>query len=287
MSATLFIIATPIGNLNDISFRAISVLKEVDIILAENILHSKNLLNNFNIANQLESFNEHNEDKKIDYIINKLESGKSIALISDAGTPLINDPGYKLVYQAKNKKIKVSPIPGPCAIITALCASGITSNNFTFYGFLSNKQSSRIKSLQNIIHQTNTSIYYESPKRILATMNDMLNILGADRRVCLAREITKTFETITTDSIANIIKHLQSDAMQQKGEFVIIISAVDKKYNDFDQSKLDNILFILVAEMTTSKAAKIASKITGIEKKYCYKRAIEIKNNNENDAKLL
>lgn len=280
MSGTLFIVATPIGNLDDTSFRAITVLKEVDIILAEDVRHSKNLLNNFNISNQLETFNEHNEDEKLSFIINKLESGKSIALISDAGTPLINDPGYKLVYQAKSKKIKVSPIPGPCALISALCASGIASNNFTFFGFLPKKQSLRIKSLQNIQNKTNTSIYYESPKRILVTIQDMYKILGADRRVCLARELTKTFETINTDTIENLIKHLQSDLMQQKGEFVIIISAIDKKYNDFDKSQLDNILFILLTEMTTSKAAKIASKITNIEKKHCYKRAIEIKENN-------
>lgn len=279
MSATLFIIATPIGNLNDISPRAISTLNEVDIILVENILHSKNLLNNFNISTKVEAFNEHNEDKKIASIIKKLESNQSIALISDAGTPLISDPGYKLVSMAKNKNIKVSPIPGACALIAALCASGIASNNFTFYGFLPKKTSLKIKALTDIVHKDNTSIYYESPKRILSTIEDMLNIFGKDRIVCLAREISKTFETIITANLGDLITHLKEDTLQQKGEFVIIVAANNDVDNKFDKSNLENILSILLKELNASKAAKIAAKITKVEKKYCYEMAMRIKEN--------
>ena len=276
MTGTLFIVATPIGNLDDITFRAVEVLKSVDIVLAEDTRHSKKLLLHLDISKSISAFHEHNERKKTEAIIGKLQSGKSIALISDAGTPLISDPGYFLVVQAKIKGLKVIPIPGPSALITALSASGLPSDSFTFFGFLPSKQTSRLKLLKSLVNRAETIIFYESPNRILATLTDMQPIFGDSREVCLAKELTKTFETIHTDSIPNLIKYLTTNQNHQKGEFVILISANDKIDIEEAEIQLDSLLPILCAEMGASKAAKIAAKITGIDKKQCYKRAIDL-----------
>ena len=276
MTGTLFIVATPIGNLYDITFRAVEILKSVDIILAENTRHSKKLLQHLNITKPIRAFHEHNEREKTKAIIDELHSGKSIALISDAGTPLISDPGYFLVVQAKKEGLRVVPIPGASALITALSASGLASDSFTFLGFLPSKQIARIKLLKTLLNQTKTSIFYESPKRILATLTDMHAIFGDSREVCLAKELTKVFETIQTDSIPNLINYLTADENNQKGEFVILIAANDKIDIVEAETRLDSLLPILCAEMGASKAAKLAAKITGIDKKICYKKAIDL-----------
>ena len=276
MTGTLFIVATPIGNLDDITFRAVEILKSVDIVLAEDTRHSKKLLKHLNIAKPIRAFHEHNEREKMKAIIGELHSGKSIALISDAGTPLISDPGYFLVAQAKKEDLRVVPIPGASALITALSASGLASDSFTFLGFLPSKKTARIKLLKSLLNQTETFIFYESPKRILATLTDMYAIFGDSRKVCLAKELTKAFETIQTDSIPNLIKYLNIDQSNQKGEFVILISANDKIDIVEAETQLDSLLPILCAEMGASKAAKLAAKITGIDKKICYKKAIDL-----------
>ena len=276
MIGKLFIVATPIGNLNDITFRAIEVLKNVDIVLAEDTRHSKKLFAHFEISTPIRAFYEHNEREKTKAIIGEIYSGKSIALISDAGTPLISDPGYYLVAKAKKEGLKVVPIPGPSALITALSASGLASDSFTFLGFLPSKQTARIKLLKSLLNRTETSIFYESPKRIFATLTDMLSIYGDNREVCLAKELTKVFETIQTDSIPNLIKYLTSDQSHQKGEFVILISANDKINRTEAETQLDSLLPILCAEMGASKAAKLAAKIIGIDKNQCYKKAIDL-----------
>ena len=276
MKGTLFIVATPIGNLDDITFRAVEILKSVDIVLAEDTRHSKKLLKHLNIAKPIRAFHEHNEREKTKAIIGELHSGKSIALIGDAGTPLISDPGYFLVAQAKKEGLRVVPIPGASALITALSASGLASDSFTFLGFLPSKQTARVKLLKSLVGRAETSIFYESPKRILATLTDMRRIFGDSRKVCLAKELTKVFETIQTDSIPNLIKYLFADENNQKGEFVILISATDKIDIAEAETQLDSLLPILCAEMGASKAAKLASKITGIDKKICYKKAIDL-----------
>ena len=276
MTGTLFIVATPIGNLDDITFRAVEILKSVDIILAENTRHSKKLLQHLNITKPIRAFHEHNEREKTKAIIDELHSGKSIALISDAGTPLISDPGYFLVVQAKKEVLRVVPIPGASALITALSASGLASDSFTFLGFLPSKKIARIKLLKTLLNQTKTSIFYESPKRILATLTDMHAIFGDSREVCLAKELTKVFETIQTDSIPNLINYLTADENNQKGEFVILIAANDKIDIVEAETRLDSLLPILCAEMGASKAAKLAAKITGIDKNQCYKKAIDL-----------
>ena len=276
MTGTLFIVATPIGNLDDITFRAFEVLKSVDFVLAEDTRHSKKLLSHLDISKPIRAFHEHNEREKTKAIISEIYSGKSIALISDAGTPLISDPGYFLVAQAKKEGLKVVPIPGPTALITALSASGLASDSFTFLGFLPSKKTARVKLLIGLVGRTETIIFYESPKRVLATLTDMQTIFGDSREVCLAKELTKAFETIHTGSIPNLIEYLTIDQNHQKGEFVILISATNKIDLAEAEIQLDSLLPILCAEMGTSKAAKIAAKITGIDKKKCYKRAMDL-----------
>ena len=276
MKGTLFIVATPIGNLDDITFRAVETLNSIDIVLAEDTRHSKKLLKHLNIEKPIRAFHEHNEREKTKASINELHSGKSIALISDAGTPLISDPGFSLVAQAKKEGLRVVPIPGASALIAALSASGLASDNFTFLGFLPSRKTARIKLLKTLLYQTKTSIFYESPKRILATLTDMHAIFGSSREVCLAKELTKVFETIRTDSIPNLIHYLNADENNQKGEFVILISANDKIDIVDAESRLDSLLPILCAEMGASKAAKLAAKITGVDKKICYKKAIDL-----------
>jgi 16S rRNA (cytidine1402-2'-O)-methyltransferase len=276
MTGILFIVATPIGNLDDITFRAVEVLKSVDIVFAEDTRHSKKLLLHLDISKPIRAFHDHNEREKTKAIIGEIHSGKSIALISDAGTPLISDPGYFLVAQAKKECLRVVPIPGPSALITALSASGLASDRFTFLGFLPSKKTARVKLLKSLINRTETSIFYESPKRIVATLTDMHRIFGDNREVCLAKELTKVFETIQTDSIPNLIKYLTFDQNNQKGEFVILISANDKIDIAEAEAQLDSLLPILCAEMGASKAAKLAAKITGIDKNQCYKKAIDL-----------
>ena len=276
MSGILYIVATPIGNLSDITIRAVEILKKVDAVLAEDTRHTKKLFDHYEIESPLVAFHEHNENEKVDYILAQIGSGKSLALVSDAGTPLISDPGYNLVLEAKKNGISVVPIPGPSALIAALSSSGIESNNFTFFGFLPSKQSARLKLLKTKKSLNETIVFYESPKRILAALMDMLEVFGEKRQVCLAKEITKSFETILNDNLVNLIEYLTSDSSHQKGEFVIIISPVNKVDLDEAQVQLEKILPILCAEMGASQAAKLAAKITGIDKKHCYKRAINL-----------
>ena len=276
MSGILFIVATPIGNLDDITFRAVETLKSVDLVLAEDTRHSQKILNHFNIKTPISAFHDYNEREKCNTVIDKLKQGDSIALISDAGTPLISDPGYILVSAAKKNSVNVVPIPGPSALITALSASGIPSDRFSFFGFLPSKQNARIKTLKTFASRPETIIVYESPKRIMATLTDMLFVFGEEREVCLAKELTKTFETILTTNISNLIDYISADPGHQKGEFVLLISSTAKKGQlELDQ-QLDRLLLVLCSEMGSSKAAKLAAKITGIDKKYCYQRAIEL-----------
>lgn len=279
----LYIVATPIGNLEDISFRAIETLKTVNLILAEDTRHSKKLLNTYNIDTPMQAFHEHNETNKTPAIIDVLLAGKNIALISDAGTPLINDPGYTLVNEAKKVGITVSPIPGACAMISALSCSGITSNQFTFFGFLPSKSTARIKALQAIAYVEQTCIFYESPKRILACAKDLLQVYGDKKIVCFAKEISKSFENIHTNTLPKIIDYLTIDEAHQKGEFVILITGIEKNNNVEGEKQLNKILPILLTEMSASKAAKLAAKITGINKQYCYQRSINLKESTSRD----
>jgi len=270
-SGTLYVVATPIGNLDDISARAIDTLNSVDLILAEDTRHSQILLSHYQVQTKMMSFHEHNEKNKIDKIVNELEKGMSVALISDAGTPLINDPGYALVKLAKEKDINVIPLPGPSAPIAALSASGLSSDAFIYLGFVPVKESERANCFHRLKSQKETTIFFESPKRVLNTFKELKSFIGSSRRVSLAKEISKRHEMIITNSIEEIINFLEDKPEHQKGEFVILIEG-NKEVDINEQKKLlSEIMPHLLEELSPSKAAKVAAKITKLNKDICYK----------------
>lgn len=275
MFGTLYIVATPIGNLQDITARAIQTLKSVDLIAAEDTRHSKHLLQHFGINTPLIALHEHNERERSATLIQRLQKGESIALISDAGTPLISDPGYYLTHIAHQHHIPIIPIPGACALITALSASGLPSDRFIFEGFLSAKQTLRRQQLSYLQHETRTLIFYEAPHRILHTIEDMLAIFGSEREAVLARELTKTFETILTGTLESLLATLQQNPVQQKGEFVILVKGAMPVINAEMDSETLRILEILLAELPAKQATHLAAQITGKKKNELYKLTIK------------
>lgn len=234
MQGKLYVVATPIGNLDDITLRAINVLKSVDIIIAEDTRHSLKLLNHLEISKPLISYHRHNEEIKADGILDKIEEGNNIALISDAGTPIISDPGEVIVKEALERNIEVVPIPGACAIITALMAAGVNTRSFTFYGFLSINKKLRNKELEEIKNNRNTIILYEAPHKILNTLKDLENYVG-ERKIVLARELTKIHE----EFIRGTIKEVEEKINTPKGEYVIIIDE-DKEIQN-EENELNNL----------------------------------------------
>jgi 16S rRNA (cytidine1402-2'-O)-methyltransferase len=271
----LFIVSTPIGNLEDITYRAVDTLKNVDLILAEDTRHSAKLISHFQISKKLIAFHDHNEKSQYMKIIEKLKDGLNIALISDAGTPLINDPGFNLVRSAKQENINVVPVPGASSPIAALSASGLPADSFTFLGFVPTKDSERIKFLEKLKYSSGTSIFFESPSRILKTTTLIKEIFGSKRNVCLAKEISKIHETIITGDIDEIIHYLEESSDHQKGEFVVLVGGLNYKEIDEKLVLLNEIIPHLLKEMSSSKAAKLAAKITSLDKDTCYKAIIE------------
>lgn len=275
MSAQLFVVATPIGHLDDISYRAIDILKSVDLIAAEDTRTSTQLLKHFNITTPLTACHEHNESNKIDQLVDKLLNGHDIALISDAGTPLISDPGFKLVRAAQNQGIRVIPVPGACAAIAALSAVGLPSDRFSFQGFLPAKQSQRMINLEKLKHETQTLIFYEAPHRILDSVQAMADIFGPDRPVGFAREITKTFETIKKMTLGELVNFIANDPHQQKGEIVLVVGGASQE-KDIAQEKLDQLLIRLLQDLSVKAASQLAADLTGVKKKTAYQRALEL-----------
>ena len=280
MSAQLFVVATPIGHLDDISYRAIEVLKSVSLIAAEDTRTSMQLLKHFNISTPLTACHDHNESNKIDQLIQRLLNGENMALISDAGTPLISDPGFKFVRAAQEHNIRVIPVPGACAAIAALSAVGLPSDRFSFEGFLPSKQSQRLLNLEKLKDETQTMIFYEAPHRILECVKDMANVFGADRPVGFAREITKTFETIRKMTLGELIEFIAKDANQQKGEIVLVVGGATVE-KDMDQEKLDNLLLRLLQDLSVKAASQLAADLTSIKKKVAYQRALELTGAND------
>ena len=279
MSAQLFVVATPIGHLDDMTFRAIEVLKSVSVVAAEDTRQSAQLLKHYNISTPLTACHDHNESNKINILIDKLKQGESIALVSDAGTPLISDPGFKLVRAAQENQIQVIPVPGACAAIAALSAVGLPSDRFSFEGFLPSKQSQRVLQLEKLKHETQTLIIYEAPHRILDCVKDMVNVFGADRPVGFAREITKTFETIKKMTLIELQHFIENDHHQQKGEIVLVIGGAQQQNDlDVEQEKLDKILIRLLEDVSVKAASQLVADLFGIKKKIAYQRALELTN---------
>lgn len=275
MSAQLFVVATPIGHLDDMTFRAIEVLKSVSVVAAEDTRQSAQLLKHYNIATPLTACHDHNESNKINILIERLKNGEDIALVSDAGTPLISDPGFKLVRAAQEHNIRVIPVPGACAAIAALSAVGLPSDRFSFEGFLASKQSQRLLQLEKLKHETQTMIIYEAPHRILECVKDMVEVFGAERPVGFAREITKTFETIKKMTLAELRTFIENDHHQQKGEIVLVIGGATEEH-DVNQEKLDKLLLRLLEDLSVKAASQLVADLTGTKKKIAYQRALEL-----------
>lgn len=273
-ASTLYVVPTPIGNLGDITYRALEVLKNVDLIAAEDTRHTGLLLQHFAIKACLFALHDHNEQQKTEQLLNKLHEGQSIALVSDAGTPLINDPGYHLVRRCRETGIRVVPLAGACAAIVALSASGIASNRFCYEGFLPAKTKSRKDSLQALIEEPRTLIFYESTHRLLESLQDIVAVLGAQRYVVLARELTKTWESIYGASVGALLSWVQEDDMRRRGEMVLIIEGYKPPAKDVLPAVALRTLSMLQKELPLKKAAALAAEIHGVKKNALYRHAL-------------
>lgn len=272
----LYVVATPIGNLADISQRALDILAAVDIIAAEDTRHSGHLLQQYQITTKTLALHDHNERDRAPDVIKRLSQGKSVALISDAGTPLISDPGFHLVRLAYEQGFKVVPVPGASAMLAALSVAGLPSDRFVFEGFLPSKGAARKKRLEAMSTESGTLIFYEAPHRILDTLADMVEVFGADRYVVLARELTKTFETIKGDVVEGLLAWVKSDPDQQKGEIVLLVKGLESEADTSSEIEARRILKILLAEMPLSQASSLAAKITGTRKKPLYQFGLSL-----------
>ena len=271
LTGILYIVATPIGNLQDITHRALDTFAQVDLIAAEDTRHSGLLLSHYGIKKPFFALHDHNEQEKAHILVEKLKQGSNIALISDAGTPLISDPGFHLVRQCREAGIRVVPLPGACAAITALCASGMASDRFCFEGFLPAKSKARKDKLENIAEEDRTLIFYESTHRILDTLEDMQSVLGGERYIVLAREITKTWETITGNTIKNLREWLLEDPNRTKGEMVLIVEGKPKSDNNDEISpQAVKALELIAEELPLKKAAAIVAELYGYKKNALY-----------------
>ena len=274
----LYVVATPIGNLADFSDRAVNTLRTVDLIAAEDTRHVKTLLQHYAITTRVISLHQHNEEHIAPRLIEKMQQGLFIALVSDAGTPLVNDPGMPLVKLAHEHGINVSPIPGACALISALSAAGLPTTRFCFEGFLPRTSNARKAFFSEQLKETRTWIFYESSHRILACLEDMASLFSPETEVVIAREITKLHEVIAKGCLEKILKMVINDPNMQKGEFVVMVAGA--KINQKDKALTEEqtqMLKILLSECSIKTAASIAAQITGIRKKDFYQTALALK----------
>lgn len=273
-ASTLYIVPTPIGNLGDITQRALTVLASVDLVAAEDTRHTGLLLQHFAINARLFALHDHNEQQKAEVLLAKLQEGQSIALVSDAGTPLINDPGYHLVRRCREAGVRVVPLPGACAAITALSAAGLPSDRFCYEGFLPAKSKGRCDTLRALGEEPRTLIFYESTHRVLDTLQDMVSVWGAERYVVLARELTKTWESLHGAPVADLLAWVQEDENRRKGEMVLIVEG-HKANEDTLPADALRTLALLQGELPLKKAAALTAEIHGVKKNALYKYALE------------
>lgn len=271
----LYIVATPIGNLGDITARAIEILKSVDLIAAEDTRHSQALLRYFGIDKPLISLHEHNERERISGVLDRLSRGENIALISDAGTPLLSDPGFQLVKQARVSGFTVTPIPGVSAITTALSAAGLPTDRFLFAGFPPAKSEARKRLLRELEVYACTVVLFESSHRIIDLLHDLSGILDHNRQIVIARELTKRFETFLSGNVSDVLATVENDPDQQRGEFVVIIQGADEIEDDSDG--LRECLKILLEELPVKQAANLAAKLRGAKRNAAYQMALTMK----------
>lgn len=276
VSGTLYIVATPIGNLDDLSKRAKDTLEKASFIAAEDTRHTKKLLNYFNIEARLFSLHDHNEKDRAQYIAKLLDDGEDVALVSDAGTPLISDPGYHVVSYLRDLGYQVSPVPGPSAIITALCASGLPTDKFFFQGFLPAKSKSRKEVMASWKQQAGTTVFYESTHRIKDSISDLMDVFEDDVEIVLARELTKTFETFLKGKPSYILQRFEEDSNQVRGEFVVMLDYREETDADDNDQEAKRILEILLQDLSLKQASQLAAKITGLKKNYLYQIALQM-----------
>ncbi|MFT6957830.1 MAG: 16S rRNA (cytidine1402-2'-O)-methyltransferase [Halieaceae bacterium] len=269
MESGLYIVATPIGNLGDISHRAVEVLRSADLIAAEDTRHSRHLLQHFAIDTPVFAYHEHSDDRAQQRILSVLGEGGTVALVSDAGTPLISDPGFKLVRQAQDEGFKVVPIPGACAAIAALSVAGLATDRFLYEGFLPAKAMQRESRLTALAQQTATLVFYEAPHRVIDALGAMVEILGANREAVLAREITKAFETVRRGTLAELQAFVAADPNQRRGEIVIVVAGGAKVEAVLDAG-LERLLLQLADEMPGKRAAAIVAEFSGLRKNQLY-----------------
>ena len=276
LEPALYVVATPIGNLRDITLRALEVLAAADVIAAEDTRNTSHLLTHHSIsANRLMAVHQHNERGAAEKTIALLQAGQSVAFVSDAGTPAVSDPGVLLVQAVLAAGLRVIPIPGASAAVAALSASGLSEAHFLFYGFLPNKSAARRSALQSLISHPYTLVFYEAPHRILECVADLCAVLGGERQIVLAREITKLFETIHSCALHDAEAWLQSDSNQQRGEFVVLVSgAVPQEGLSVETL---NTLSLLLEELPLKQAVQLAAKISGANRNELYQRALELK----------
>ena len=274
---SLYIVATPIGNMGDMTERAQKTLMDVDVIAVEDTRRSGQLLRNFEISTPMISVHEHNERQICDSLLDRIEKGESIALISDAGTPLLSDPGYFLVNQARERDISVVPIPGVSAVITALSVAGLPTDRFVFEGFLPAKSTARQQKLEKLKDDARTVIFYEAPHRIVEMLKDCQLVFGGQRKVVLARELTKTFETVHGDELDALIPWVEADENQRKGEFVVLVQGAAAREDTGIDAESERILLILLKDLPVKQAAALAANITGLKKNALYQYALELK----------
>jgi 16S rRNA (cytidine1402-2'-O)-methyltransferase len=273
------VVATPIGNLQDISMRALEVLKSVDMIAAEDTRHTAHLLTHFGIKAKMIALHEHNERRAGQRVLDALHSGQSVAMVSDAGTPGISDPGAVLVGMARDEGVNVVPLPGACAAVAALSAAGFEHPHFLFYGFLPASGAQRRRALEGLRELEAVLVFYEAPHRVLESVQDMANVLGGERRILVARELTKTFETLHRCKLQEAVGWMQADPNQQRGEFVLLVDgAVPPPQNEVND-EVRRVLQLLLDELPLKQAVKLAADITCAKKNALYQLALELKSN--------
>lgn len=276
-SGTLYVVATPIGNLEDITLRALEVLKTVDVIAAEDTRHTSGLLSHYGIRKKMVAVHEHNEHQSAEQLLGRLRAGESVALVTDAGTPGISDPGAVVVDIVRDAGLPVVPIPGASAVIAAMSASGIRQNGFSFVGFLPASGSQRRKTLESMKGYAATLIFYEAPHRVIDSVKDMASILGGERRITIARELTKTFETFHRCNLNDASAWLEADANQQRGEFVLLVESLPVVEEAEISEDVERVLKLLMAELPLKQAVKLAAEITGAKKNALYEHGLKIK----------
>ncbi len=270
-------VATPIGNLGDITQRALEVLRSADLVAAEDTRHSGQLLTRLGIQTRFVALHEHNEQQISARLVTDMQAGKNVALVTDAGTPAISDPGTLLVAAAHAAGIVVVPVPGASAVICALSAAGVVAPHWLFYGFLPAKSSARRQALSDLSRLPYVLVFYEAPHRILDCVADLAETLGGERRVTLARELTKLFESIHSLPLGEAQAWLEADANRQKGEFVLIVEGAPKAGMDEDTLRLRETLTVLLEELPVKQAAQLAAKLTGLKKNAAYALALQMK----------